>query len=143
MPRLSTDPRFRGAAAPEPLEELEELQDDAIVAQQGVTLPQKARDDVVVDEASVVVADLPAEVDPSELLATRQLAAYPMSRDPTVVIRRAPIPPVKKSAGWVVLVIWLFAGLLAFAFGGLLALLSARGDTTPAAPATSPAQPGP
>jgi hypothetical protein len=118
-------------------EELEELDDDAIVAQQSAAHAPAPRVQVAMEKHSIVVADLPPEVDESEVMATRQLPAYQASRilDPTVVVRRAPAAPASGGRGWVAWVIWGVAGLLAFAFGGLLALLSAR-----TAPKPAPAQ---
>ncbi len=134
---MSSDSRQPGPPAPPPVEELEELDDDAILAQQSAAHAPPARAQVVVEDNSVVVADLPPEVDESEVMATRQLNAIPGSRDPTVVIRRASAKPAKPN--YLIWVIWIFAGLLAFAFGGLLALISARGGEPPAeAPSTAP-----
>lgn len=123
-------------------EELEELSDDAIVSQQSAAHAPPTRANVVIEDQSVVVADLPPEIDPSEVMATRQLSAYPGSRDPTMLIQRAPPPPPPSSrTNWLIVAIWLLAGLLAFAFGGVLALLSARNAATPAPAPVSPAQP--
>ena len=134
---MSSHSRQPGPPAPPPVEELEELDDDAILAQQSAAHAPPARAQVVVENNSVVVADLPPEIDESEVMATRQLNAIPGSRDPTVVIRRAPVTPAKPN--YLIWVIWIFAGLLAFAFGGLLALISARGTEQPAeAPSAVP-----
>lgn len=88
---------------------------------------------------SVVVTDLPAQVDPSEVMQTRQLQPIPGSRDPTMVLPRArfaqPAPP--KTATWVTVAIWVVAGVLAFAFGGLLALLSAKRSAPTPAPTST------
>ncbi len=124
-----SDPRRPGRGPPTDTDDLEELEDDAILAQQSVTHAPQPRAHVAIEQRSVVVLDLPAEIDPSEVMATRQLSAMPGSRDPTMLIRR-PAPAQPKPTNWLVLSIWIVAGLLAFAFGGLLALLSARGSGT-------------
>ncbi len=91
---------------------------------------------------SIVVADLPPEVDPSEVMATRQLQPLPGSRDPTIVMRRPQLPPpAAKTSGWITILIWVVAGVLAFAFGGVLALLSAKRAASPPPAATTTAAP--
>ncbi|MCA9592564.1 MAG: hypothetical protein KC776_04610 [Myxococcales bacterium] len=115
--------------SPPEVDELEELGDDAIVAQQSAAHAPQPRVNVAVDQPSVVVAEHPEEMDPSEVIATRQMNALPGTYDPTMVIRRPYYPPqAAPRASWLPWVIWGIAGLLAFAFGGLLALLSARGS---------------
>jgi hypothetical protein len=134
---LSSHSRQPGPPGPHAVEELEELDDDAIVAQQSAAHAPPTRAQVIVEDRSVVVADLPPEIDPSEVMATRQLNAMPGSRDPTVVLRR-PVPKPPTRPNWLIWGIWIFAGLLAFAFGGLLALLSARGEAPHESPAVAP-----
>jgi hypothetical protein len=119
----------RPYGSPPEVEELEELGDDAIVAQQSAAHSPQPRVQVAIDQPSVMVAEHPAEPDPSEVTATRQMNALPGSADPTMLIRRPTYPAVSapaSQASWLPWVIWGIAGLLAFAFGGLLALLSAR-----------------
>lgn len=147
MSSHSRRPGPPGQPGPQALEELEELDDDAIVAQQSAAHAPPTRAQVILEDRSVVVADLPPEIDPSEVMATRQLNAMPGSRDPTIVLRRPPAPKPAGRPNWLIWAIWIFAGLLAFAFGGLLALLSAQGEapaevpmgTPPANPAVAPA----
>lgn len=112
-----------------PNEELDELDDEAIVAQQSAAHAPQRRAHVKVESRSVVVADEDSE-------ATRQLEVYTEgTADPTVVVRDrerramaqalADMPDellAKKS--WVTYAIWIGAGLLALGLGAVLATVN-------------------
>lgn len=144
-------PRPPGAG---PIDEegLDELGDDAIVAQQAVHAPQP-RATVDMESRTIVVAeDEPQALDPSEVMATRQLPQYAgqeltvaaqrraASRAPTMVLPRSALAiRPKRKRNWVVIGIWVAAGIVAFGFGGILAVLTARGaaSTPQAQPITT------
>jgi hypothetical protein len=102
------------------------------------------------ESRTIVVADEdPYALDPSEVMETRQLPQYPAAGDPTpvarraaaraptMVLRRVEIAPPKKKRNWIVIGIWIAAGVVAFGFGGVLAVLTARGSVrSPASAAT-------
>jgi hypothetical protein len=120
---------------------LDELGDDAIVAQQSQPHSPKPRAQVAMETRSVVIApdaELGSEPQPPEVPATRQ----PLSTEPTLVIRDRKIveelqslrpPELPQRRHWSTTVIWVSAALLAFGVGGLLALLS-RGRRDAAEP---------
>ncbi len=131
-------------------EALEELGDDAIIAQQAAVHTPGPRAHVEIETRSIVIAEerfppegrLPAEGEP-----TRELLPYAVSSmDPTVVIRDRKFinslgssPPSvrenrRRRAGRVLL--WCGAGLLAFGVGGVLAVLTTRRPVEPAIDAT-------
>jgi hypothetical protein len=122
-------------------EELDELGDDAIVAQQAAHTLQP-RVQVEMESRTIVVAqDDPFAVDPSEVMETRQLPSYSSANDPTPIANRnaaraptmvlqrvqLPTPRRQKKRNWVVIGIWIVAGVVAFGFGGALAVLTTRG----------------
>jgi hypothetical protein len=133
-------------------EELDELGDDAIVAQQAVHAPQP-RVQVEMESRTIVVAEEdPFAIDPSEVMETRQLPSYSAASDltpiaqrtaaraPTMVLRRVPLRTPKQQRNWLVIGIWIAAGVVAFGFGGILAALTARGtDAAPSATIEPPA----
>jgi len=112
---------------------LEELGDDAIVAQQAMVHAPPQRTHVVEEQQTIVVSEpLP---DPMDTARTAQRPRYdPRRYDPTVVVRavRAPInpqplkPPRPRTPAWVAWLIWVVAGLIAFTVGGILAIWSAN-----------------
>lgn len=121
---------------PEPPDEkLDELDDEAIVAQQSAAHAPQRRAQVKVESRSIVVADDDTE-------ATRQLEVYTEgSSDPTLVVRdrerRALAQAVQdlpsSQAGRksrVALAIWGAAGLLAFGLGAVLATVRSGGSTS-------------
>ena len=125
-----------------PDEELDELDDEAIVAQQSAAHAPQRRAQVKLESRSVVVADDDTE-------ATRQLEVYTEgSSDPTLVVRDRerhalaqavrdlPSSQTGKKSR-VALAIWGAAGLLAFGLGAVLATV--RGGATPSVVKVSPA----
>lgn len=137
---------------------LEELGDDAIIAQQAaVHLPQP-RAQVAIESRSIVITDERSGPDSSraEGEPTRELLPYAVSSvDPTVVIRdRKFIQSLgspnatngAKSSNLIKIVLWGGAGLIAFAVGGALALLTANRPLSggaDGAPAAVPSQEAP
>jgi len=153
------------AAAPES-EVLEELGDDAIVAQQAAVHSPQPRAQIAVETRSVVIADQgtgnPSQLGPASAdgVPTRQLLPYmASSAEPTLVIRDRKLLKALSATGprairsgkasrMAKVAIWGGAGVLAFALGGLLALLTAhRAPTEPAVaepePIAAPAAPAP
>ncbi len=134
---MTRPPSHPAPGAPVDDEVLDELGDDAIVAQQAAVHSLQPRAQVDMEARTIVVADEMPEVDPSEVMATRQLPAYTAASDPTAVARRhaarAPTmvlrrvesfaPPKRKN--WLVIGIWVAAGVVAFGFGGVLAAITA------------------
>jgi len=127
---------------------IEELGDDAIVAQQAVVHAPPQRTHVVEEAQTIMVSEQPP--DPMDTAMTAQRPRYdPRRYDPTVVVRavRGPLniprvkPPRRRTPGWVPWLIWGIAGLIAFAVGGFLAVWSANRNVQPAQPA--PAGPEP
>lgn len=128
-----------------PGEELDELDDEAIVAQQSAAHAPQRRAQVKVESRSVVVSDEDAE-------ATRELDVYTAgTNDPTLVVRdreqralsramqEVSVQPArKKSRMWIA--IWGGAGLLALGLGGMIGALHGRGST-PVATASAVAVP--
>lgn len=124
---------------------LDELGDDAIVAQQtGAHVPQR-RVKVQVESRSVVVSEATPAPD-------RELEKYDhRSNDPTVVVRDrrkrsqllddVDVPFKKKRANWGARVVWLLAAVAAFGVGGLISVI--RGSVPAAAPSSAPAVPAP
>jgi hypothetical protein len=139
--------------APE-AEELAELSDDVIIAQESRAHAPQPRVRVNVDPRTVVIAD-DAEQQAAGQRATptepvRQLPPFTHATEPTVVIRdRRTIgssrPPPRYSSApprdprVMILVMCLIAALLAFSLGAALALLLARRGEPPA----RAAEPGP
>jgi hypothetical protein len=145
-------------AAPEA--DLDELSDDVIIAQESRAHAPQPRVHVDVDPRTVVIAedaeDQSGEVTPPRPASAapaappaRKLAPYTLATEPTVVIRdrrtvgsSRPPPryhssaPPSRDQRVLILAMCIVAALLAFSFGGALALLLARrGD--PPAPAHS------
>ncbi len=125
-------------------EPLEELDDDAIVAQQAIAHAPAPRVQVAQDARSIVV-DQP----PGEAGDTTRLRAMPRRpADPTLVLRavRHPIsravPPSfpvqpRPMPSWLPWVVWIVAGIVALIFGGVLAVLANRRDAPPVPATTS------
>ncbi len=132
-----------------PEEELDELDDEAIVAQQSMAHAPQRRAQIKVESRSVVVADEDAE-------ATRQLQAYTEgTSDPTLVVRGRQRRALSRAVAemdsqetrkksWTGLAIWGAAGLLAFGLGAILATLSGKSSKPAvAASAAAAANPSP
>lgn len=150
-----TRPPSNPAGTPDE-EVLDELGDDAIVAQQAAVHTLKPRARVDMEARTIVVAEEAPELelDPSEVMETRQLPQYSESNDPTAVARRAAsraptmvlrrvasVPPPRRR-NWLVIGIWVAASVVAFGFGGVLAALTARRSDTPQT-ASAPPPPAP
>ncbi len=124
---------------------LDEISEDAIVAQQtGAHVPQR-RVKVQVEARSVVVAEAPP--------AERALEVYDATHnDPTVVVRdrhkRAELlddvpTEFRKKRSWGSVVVWVLAAATAFAAGGLISVLRRSGPAdAPSASAGLAASPG-
>lgn len=116
-------------------EELDEIDDDAIVAQQSAAHEPQRRVRVQVESRSVVVA----EPEPAD----RKLDVYDAkSNDPTVVVRdrrrRAELiddlpTEFRKKRNWGAILVWLLAALTAFALGGLISIARSSSGATPSA----------
>jgi hypothetical protein len=136
---------------------LDELDDDAIVAQQTALHSPQPRVQVSMESRSVVIAD-DAELTPASISsphATRPINKRVGKGDPTVMIRDkrlaaelaaleyapSPPPPAPRKR-WTTTLVWVTAGLIAFGFGGVLALLMRdRGSETAQTPPPAPAEP--
>jgi len=157
-PQPSGGKDLRPGAEPEELEQLEELGDDAIIAQQQGAHVPKPRAQVTEEARSVVISDHPPQgSSPPPATAPRQDDPKRRERsEKTVVIRdRRKIDELRKEielrkqkmvqpAGpglW----IWVVVGLAAFLMGGLVALFATREEETNVAPIPSAAlqQPSP
>jgi hypothetical protein len=149
-----TRPPSNPAGTPAHEEVLDELGDDAIVAQQAAVHRLQPRAQVDMEARTIVVAEDAPEVDPSEVMETRQLPQYSETNDPTAVARRAAaraptmvlrrvqsVPPPRRR-NWLVIGIWVAAGVVAFGFGGVLAAITARGSDGPPQ-AAAPPEPAP
>ena len=141
-------------AAPE-AEELAELSDDVIIAQESRAHSPQPRVHVDLDPRTVVIADdaeqhggAPRAADPEPI---RELPPFTHATEKTVVIRdRRTVgssrPPAKYSSAppqrdqrVLIAVMCLVAALLAFSLGGALAmLLSRRGEPPPRAGTPAP-----
>jgi hypothetical protein len=130
-------------AAPPEYDVLEELGDDAIIAQQAAVHSPQPRAQVAIESRSIVIAEErpePPKPSSTEGEPTRELLPYAVSSvDPTVVIRDrkfinslGPGPKKQKTSSVTKIAIWGGAGLVAFAIGGVLAVLTARRPTEPA-----------
>ena len=132
------------AARPPPLgpeEVLEELDDDAIVAQQATAHAPAPRVQVADEARTIVVSEPPPDADD-----TARVRSLDRGRnDPTMVLRavRAPLPavvsapPRRSWPPWLPWLIWGLAGLIAFGFGAFLALMMAEKNAPPPAPAAT------
>ena len=130
---------------PQPPEEvLEELDDDAIVAQQATAHSPAPRVQISDEVRTIVVTEPPP---PAADDTARVQRLEPGRNDPTMVLRavRAPAPaaPIPARAGlpgWVPWLLWGLAGLLAFGLGAFLALsMGKRDGPAPPASAVKPA----
>jgi hypothetical protein len=149
-PRASGGSDLPGA---EELEQLEELGDDAIIAQQQGAHVPKPRAQVTEEARSIVISEHPAPgLSPP---SAPKIPVKPQSRkrsertEKTVVIRdrrqieelrremekRKPVATPSPSQGQG-LMLWVIVGVAAFLTGGLVALLATRDEgDVPAAPA--------
>jgi hypothetical protein len=138
--------------APPDHEVLEELGDDAIIAQQAAVHSPQPRAHVAMESRSIVIAEEQRSPPPApEGEPTRELLPYAVSSvDPTVVIRDrrfisslAPASARKKTSNLRKIAIWGGAGVLAFGLGGVLAILTAHrpSEANRAAEYSVPVQP--
>lgn len=150
MGAVTKTPGELGQEAPPEYEVLEELGDDAIIAQQSVVHCPQPRAQVAIESRSIVIAEQPEDAEPtpsSESEPTRQLPPYAVSSmDPTVVIRdrkfinslNARTKAAPKGSSAVKIAIWGGAGVIAFGIGGLFALVTAGNSEQPLVPAWVP-----
>ena len=143
-------PHASGGSYPpggEDIEQLEELGDDAIIAQQRGAHAPAPRAQVTEEARSIVITDDPPRTSP----APSKVAGVPARKrsertEKTVVIRdRRQIeelrremakrkPRVEAPAPTKGLLLWVIVGLAAFVTGGLVALFATRDESTGVAP---------
>jgi hypothetical protein len=145
----------------EELEQLEELGDDAIIAQQQGAHAPKPRAQVTEEARSIVISDHPAPgsnppsapkipVDPGTRKRSERTEKTVVIRDRRQIeelrremAKRKPVAAPPPSKG---LLLWVIVGVAAFLTGGLVALFATREDSSgavPAAPAVSAEAPAP
>jgi hypothetical protein len=151
-PQPSGGKDLRPGAEPEELEQLEELGDDAIIAQQQGAHVPKPRAQVTEEARSVVISDHPPQGSSPPPVQAPAESKRRERQEQTVVIRdRRKIDELRKemelrkqrmmaaqAAGpgvW----IWVVVGLAAFLMGGLVALFATREDESGVAPIPSAA----
>lgn len=147
-------PHAPGGTSPagaEDLEALEELGDDAIIAQQQGAHVPKPRAQVTEEARSVVISDHPPNGPPSVAPRSHGRKRRSERTEKTVVVRdrrqieqmrrelarheaRASTPPGKGLGLWVVV------GVAAFLLGGLVALIASGGENEAPPVAPAPAQ---
>ena len=135
-------------------EPLEEIEDDAIVAQQAAAHAPAPRVPIAQDARTIVVDEGAAPAGDTTRL--RAIPRRPM--DPTLVVRAVrppvfhaappslpmPAPPARGTPSWLPWVIWVCAGVVALLLAGVLALVANRRDAQPTvqpAPPPSAAKP--
>lgn len=115
-------------------DELDELEEDSIVASRSEAHAPLPPTEVRMDEASIVIPDEVAdEGDQARLRKTHPAGLPPYkapSQDPTVVVDRTVTAQVRRKssgglAGWM---IWVGASVVAFGFGGFLATMTGSED---------------
>lgn len=128
-------------------EPLEEIEDDAIVAQQAAAHAPAPRVPIAQDARTIVVDEGATAGDTTRL---RAIPRRPM--DPTLVVRAVrppvfqaappsspmPVPQARGTPSWLPWVIWVCAGVVALLLGGVLALVANRRDAQPAAQPAPP-----
>jgi hypothetical protein len=123
-----------------PSSDLEELTDDLIVSQQAAAHAPAPRVHVQ-DEARTIVVTQDPNVDLSDSSMTQQIRRYdPRRHEPTMVLRAQrhvqipdsyrpygmySQPPPQKRTSYLIWMLWLVTGILAFALGGIVAWLTA------------------
>jgi hypothetical protein len=143
-------PHASGGSYPpggEDIEQLEELGDDAIIAQQRGAHAPAPRAQVTEEARSVVISDDPRQTSPAPSAAAGVPARKRSERtEKTVVIRdrrqieelrremakrkaQLEAPPPSKG-----LLLWVIVGVAAFVTGGLVALFATRDESTDVAP---------
>jgi hypothetical protein len=118
-------------------EQLLELDDDAIVAQQAPAHAPAPRAQVAEEARSIVVAPAPQQRgrnDPTMLVRT---VRHPLPGWPPPTVEP---PPPAVTPRWVAWLIWGIAGLLALVLGGALAIIAERRAATPSAPDPAPVE---
>jgi hypothetical protein len=154
-PLAGKDLRAVPAPEPEELEQLEELGDDAIIAQQQGAHVPKPRAHVTEEARSVVISDHPLQGSPPS--SAPDLPHHRASKrersEKTVVIRdrkkidelrreierRKPKPAAVMPGVW----LWVVVGVAAFLMGGLVALFATHEEESAVAPVPSAAQQAP
>jgi len=154
--RVSRVPPHASGSPPgaDELEQLEELGDDAIIAQQQAAHAPRPRAQVTEEARSIVISDHPAPG--SSPPAEPRIPGDPGKRrrsertEKTVVIRdrrqldelrrqmaqhKPPAPPEPSNKG---LLLWVIVGVAAFLTGGLVALYATRQQETAVPGATLP-----
>ncbi len=144
MSGTSTRPPTRSsitAREPDGLEDLEELGDDAIIAQQTAAHAPRPRANVSEESRSVVITDHPQRRDTEPPRAAfRERAALPRSSaEPTLVIRdRRALDELRtdierrrqqRGKGLRPIYLWGALGVAAFVLGGIVAFLATDGHS--------------
>ncbi|HEX9621987.1 MAG TPA: hypothetical protein VF989_17695 [Polyangiaceae bacterium] len=128
---------------------LEELEDEAILAQQTAAHSPKPRQQVRMEAQSVVISELAPAAAPAPAPPRPQRPRRPA--EPTLIIRdrkrldelRKAVTASNASRGGRGLWLWLVAGLFAFALGGSLALIASRPERVAPGPAARSDRPPP
>lgn len=126
-----------GPKYPSPSSDLEELTDDLIISQQAAAHSPAPRVHLE-DEARTIVVSQDPMADFTDSSMTQQIKRYdPRRHEPTMVLRaqrHVHIPdsyrpyysqPPPKRTSYLIWMLWLITGLLAFALGGIVAWLTA------------------
>ncbi len=148
-------PHVAGGSSPpggHELEELEELGDDAIIAQQTAAHSPQPRAQVTEEARSVVISDHPPQRGPSSKPPAGKRRSERTEK--TVVIRdrrqvedlrremeRRKAQAVPASPAGKGIWLWVAVGVAAFLMGGLVALFATGEDTAQVAPLSSSAAP--
>lgn len=128
----------------EELEHLEELGDDAIIAQQRGAHSPQPRAQVTEEARSIVISDNPPRAEgPKRRERTEKTVVIRDRRQiddlRREMAKRKPKPPPAMPGIW----IWVVVGVAAFLSGGLVALLATRDEAPATAPIPSLAVPQP
>lgn len=127
-----------GPKYPSPSSDLEELTDDLIISQQAAAHAPAPRVHVE-DDARTIVVNQDPMADFTDSSLTQQIHRYdPRRHEPTMLIRAQrnvqipesyrpyySAPPPAKRPSYLIWMLWLVTGLLAFTLGGIVAWLTA------------------
>lgn len=156
-------PHASGGSSPpgeEDIEQLEELGDDAIIAQQQGAHVPKPRVQVTEEARSIVISDHPPHASSAPARSASSRSKRRSERtEKTVVIRdrrqleelrremaKRPVPPTVPTPARSGILLWVIVGLAAFLTGGLVALFATREPAVDVAPlpvSSSPPSPSP